>query len=237
MDAIQVVKVTKHFEGVMALNRVSLDVSQGVILGMIGPNGAGKTTLINIINGVYQADGGEVYFQGRGLGRYKVYEVAQLGIARTFQIARIFLRLSVFENVLVPSSYLPDRGKKVKTRVLQLLDFVGLLEKRDQYAYELSGGQQKLLEFARALMPDPHVILMDEPFAGVHPQVKVKLLDSIRKMNEAEGKTFIIVSHDIRSIASLCQWVVVLNAGEKLVEGTTEDVLNDPKVLEAYLGE
>jgi ABC-type branched-subunit amino acid transport system ATPase component len=206
------------------------------MFGLIGPNGAGKTTLINVINGVYKPERGEIHFGPTRLNDMAIYDIAQLGISRTFQVARVFRRMSVLENMVAPTIFLKESSDRVKTRVMELLDFVGLSGKRDQYAFELSGGQQKLLEFARALVTDPQLVLMDEPFAGVHPEIKAQLIDNIKELNE-KGKTFIVVSHDMRSISDLCTHVVVLNFGEKLTEGPPEQVLTDEQVIEAYLGD
>lgn len=233
---INIVDVKKSFAGVLALNGVSFSVPQRSMFGLIGPNGAGKTTLINVINGVYKPDGGEIHFGTTRLDDMAIYDIAQLGISRTFQVARIFRRMSVLENMVAPTIFLKERSETLKNRVMELLDFVGLSGKRDQYAFELSGGQQKLLEFARALVTDPQLVLMDEPFAGVHPEIKAQLIDNIKELNE-KGKTFIIVSHDMRSISDLCTHVVVLNFGEKLTEGPPEEVLTDEQVIEAYLGD
>ena len=233
---INIVDVKKSFAGVLALNGVSFSVPQRSMFGLIGPNGAGKTTLINVINGVYKPDGGEIHFGTTRLDGMAIYDIAQLGISRTFQVARIFRRMSVLENMVAPTIFLKERSETLKNRVMELLDFVGLSGKRDQYAFELSGGQQKLLEFARALVTDPQLVLMDEPFAGVHPEIKAQLIDNIKELNE-KGKTFIIVSHDMRSISDLCTHVVVLNYGEKLTEGPPEEVLTDEQVIEAYLGD
>lgn len=233
---INIVDVKKSFAGVLALNGVSFSVPQRSMFGLIGPNGAGKTTLINVINGVYKPDGGEIHFGTTRLDGMAIYDIAQLGISRTFQVARIFRRMSVLENMVAPTIFLKERSETLKNRVMELLDFVGLSGKRDQYAFELSGGQQKLLEFARALVTDPQLVLMDEPFAGVHPEIKAQLIDNIKELNE-KGKTFIIVSHDMRSISDLCTHVVVLNFGEKLTEGPPEEVLTDEQVIEAYLGD
>lgn len=235
-EIIRAIDLVKCFGGIVALNKVSLTFGEGQISGVIGPNGAGKTTLINVINGVYEPDRGEVYFKNIRLNGLQAYEVAQLGISRTFQITRVFRRMSVLENMLSSSIYLIGKSKHAIGRALELLDFVGLLDMKDHYAYELSGGQQKLLEFARALMPDPEVVLMDEPFAGVHPLVKATLLNSIKEMNEKKGKTFAVISHDMKSIRDICNRLIVLNFGEKLVEGSTEDVLAHEDVIDAYLG-
>ena len=233
---IHVVEVKKSFTGIQALNGVSFSVPEKTICGLIGPNGAGKTTLINVINGVYKPDWGEIRFGTNNLHTMPIYDIAQLGISRTFQVARIFRRMSVLENLLAPTIFLKDSSSTIKKRVMDLLDFVGLSEKKGQYAFELSGGQQKLLEFARSLVTDPLLILMDEPFAGVHPEIKSRLIDNIKELNQ-KGKTFIIVSHDMRSISDLCSQVVALNVGQKLMEGPPEKVLTDEQVIQAYLGE
>jgi branched-chain amino acid transport system ATP-binding protein len=233
---IRIREISKSFHGIQALNKVSLDVPETSVFGIIGPNGAGKSTLLNVINGVYDADGGEILFGPVRLNDVKIYDVAKLGIARTFQVARVFRRMSVVENMMAPTIILNQRSASIRQRIMDLLDFVGLIEKRDQYAYELSGGQQKLLEFARALVTDPSLVLMDEPFAGVHPEIKVRLIDNIKTLNGL-GKTFILVSHDMRSVSELCPKVAVLNYGVKLTEGLTETVLTDEAVIQAYLGE
>lgn len=233
---IKVIEVTKFFAGIQALNGISFAVPEKNICGLIGPNGAGKTTLINVINGVYRPDGGEIYFGPKRLNEMAIYDIAQLGISRTFQIARVFRRMTVMENMLAPTIYLKERPSKIKKRIMDLLDFVGLSGKKDQYALELSGGQQKLLEFARALITDPLLVLMDEPFAGVHPEIRAQLIQNIKELNR-KGKTFILVSHDMRSISDLCNQVVVLNFGTKLTEGPPKTVLTDEKVIQAYLGE
>jgi branched-chain amino acid transport system ATP-binding protein len=226
---IEIEDVKKSFAGVRALNGVSFSVPEKSIFGLIGPNGAGKTTLINVINGVYKPEAGEIRFAGTRLNDLPIYDIAQLGISRTFQIARVFRRMSVLENMVAPTIFLKESSTRLRTRIF-------LAAKKDQYALELSGGQQKLLEFARSLVTDPQLVLMDEPFAGVHPEIKAQLIDNVRELN-GRGKTFIIVSHDMRSISDLCTQAVVLNFGEKLAEGPTQQVLNDEKVIEAYLGE
>ncbi|KPK21259.1 MAG: hypothetical protein AMK69_22170, partial [Nitrospira bacterium SG8_3] len=217
---VNIVDIKKSFAGVLALNGVSFSVPEKSIFGLIGPNGAGKTTLINVINGVYKPDRGEIHFGAVRLNDMAIYDIAQLGISRTFQVARIFRRMSVLENMVAPTIFLKESSERLKARIFDLLDFVGLAGKKDQYALELSGGQQKLLEFARCLVTDPQLVLMDEPFAGVHPEIKAQLIDNIKELNE-KGKTFIIVSHDMRSISDLCTRAVVLNFGEKLSEGPT----------------
>lgn len=233
---IRIENISKSFAGVRALTDVSFMVKEGEICGLIGPNGAGKTTLINVINGIYTPDKGAVYFKDKKINNLPVYDIAQMGISRTFQIARVLKRMTVFENMLAPTIFLKENKAVLIKRIMELLEFVGLSHKKDQYAFELSGGQQKLLEFARALVTAPEVILMDEPFAGVHPDIRAHLIENIKELNK-KGKTFILVSHDMRSISELCSKVVVLNYGTKLTEGDTETVLNDERVINAYLGE
>jgi branched-chain amino acid transport system ATP-binding protein len=181
-------------------------------------------------------DGGAIYFRDRKLNNIPVYDIAQMGISRTFQIARVLKRMTVFENMLAPTIFLKEKTSLLNKKIMELLEFVGLAQKKDQYAIELSGGQQKLLEFARALITDPQLVLMDEPFGGVHPEIRAQLIANIKELN-SKGKTFILVSHDMRSISELCNRVVVLNYGTKLTEGETETVLNDERVINAYLGE
>lgn len=233
---VRIEGVSKSFSGVQALFDVSLSVPEGAVWGLIGPNGAGKTTLLNVVNRILDAESGELYFRTNRLNDFPVYELPKLGISRTFQVPRIFRRMSVTENMVAPTIVVDESFTIQKKRISELLDFVGLAEKKDQYAYELSGGQQKLLEFARALVTDPDLVLMDEPFAGVNPGIKAQLIATIKEMN-ARGKTFILVSHDMRSISDLCPQVTVLNFGTKLTEGPTETVLSDERVIEAYLGD
>jgi ABC-type branched-subunit amino acid transport system ATPase component len=234
-EILQAINIVKEFKGIRALHKVSLSVRSGEVLGLIGPNGAGKTTLLNVLNGFYKPEAGEVQFKGVRLTGRPLEEIARLGMSRTFQITRVFRRLSVLENLLAPCLQRPQLRPGARRRALELLELVRLADKRNQYAYELSGGQQKLLEFARALMADPELVLMDEPFAGVHPEIKAQLLEALKEMNR-RGKTFVIVSHDMRTIADLCHRVVALAAGEKLAEGLTQEVFHHPAVIEAYLG-
>ena len=233
---VRIEGVSKSFSGVQALFDVSLSVPEGAVWGLIGPNGAGKTTLLNVINRILDAEAGELFFRTSRLNDYPVYDLPRLGISRTFQIPRVFRRMSVRDNMVAPTIVKKESFSVQKKRISELLDFVGLAEKSEQYAYELSGGQQKLLEFARALVTDPDLVLMDEPFAGVNPGIKAQLLAAIKEMNE-RGKTFVLVSHDMRSISDLCPRVTVLNFGTKLTEGPTETVLSDERVIEAYLGD
>lgn len=235
-ELLRVVDVEKHFGGVMAVYRMSLEVKEGAMVGLIGPNGAGKSTLLNTINGVYQPDGGQIILRGRRIDGLPPYKVAHMGVGRTFQVPRIFQRLTILENLMTPMVHRGGLGLGGRRRAMELLEFVGLTEKAHQYAGELSGGQQKLLEFARAVMAEPKLILMDEPFNGVHPVIKEQLIESIRQVNAQQGTSVLIASHDTPVIADLCSETIVMHLGEKFLEGPTRQVLNDDRVVDIYLG-
>jgi ABC-type branched-subunit amino acid transport system ATPase component len=235
-ELLQVVEVQKHFGGVMAVHGMSLTIEQGTIVGLIGPNGAGKSTLINTINGVYQPDSGQIYLHGQRIDGLPPYKVAHMGVGRTFQVPRVFRRLTVLENMVTPMIHRGGLGLGDRRRAMELLEFVGLADKAHQYAGELSGGQQKLLEFARAVMAEPRLILMDEPFNGVHPVIKEQLIESIRQVNATQGTSIFIASHDTPVIAELCSRTIVMHLGEKFLEGPTREVLNDERVVDIYLG-
>ncbi len=228
--------MVKAFGGVVALDGVSFDVDSDEVVCLIGPNGAGKTTMLNLVNGILTPDQGQVHFAGERVDGKKPYALARKGIGRTFQVPRIFRRLTVAENVITPVIHRGRIKQSVRSRGQELLRFVDLEVKADGYASDLSGGQQKLLEFARALMPEPSLLLMDEPFAGVHPEIKAKMIKLIKELNERHGKTFLVVSHDMSVVSDIADRVIVMNNGLKLVEGTPENVLGDARVIQAYLG-
>lgn len=234
---LEVLGLRKRFGGVYALDGLSLRIEQGEIVGIIGPNGAGKTTLLNCLTGMVKPDSGYIYLNGRAINGLPPHKIAREGVSRTYQVPRPFRRLTVLESVLTAVA---SRGLSFsiehKERALSLLDFVGLYDKKDDYAGELSGGQERLLEFARALMSSPRLVLMDEPFAGVFPEIKEKLISSVKKVNEEEGKTFIVVSHDMTVIARLCNRVIAMHLGRALAEGKPKEVLADKKIVETYLG-
>ncbi len=228
-------QVTKRFGGLVAVDAVSIEIQEHDILGIIGPNGSGKTTLMNCVSGIYRPERGNIVFRHRRLNTLKPHQIARLGIARTFQITRVFRQLTVLQNMLTPVLHLGQPDATLRETARRLLAFVDLLEMQNNLGMELSGGQQKLLEFARALMADPQIILMDEPFAGVHPLLKEKLMARIVELHE-QGKTFVIISHDMASTFKLCNRIVVLSSGAKLVEGRPEDIQQDPQVIALYLG-
>jgi ABC-type branched-subunit amino acid transport system ATPase component len=224
----------KRFGGLWAVDDVTLDVAPGQIVGLIGPNGSGKTTLINLLNGVHRPDDGRVTLQGEDVTGRKPHVLAAKGVMRTFQTARVFTTISVVENMLVPTLH-QHGSEDLQERADELLGFVELQDQRDLAGSELSGGQQKLLEFARALMTSPHVVLMDEPFAGVHPSIKEVLLERIRTKHE-EGTSFVIVSHEIPDLLALSSHVVCLDQGRVIAAGPPEVVRDDERVVTAYLG-
>jgi ABC-type branched-subunit amino acid transport system ATPase component len=227
--------VSKRWGGIAALNSVDLDVEQGRITGLIGPNGSGKTTLINVISGVYPPTEGDVEFGGEDITGMSPYDLVGRGIARTFQTARVFKTLTVWQNMLIPVLHSDEDRAELMNRAEGLLEFVSLAAFHDTAASELSGGQRRLLEFARSLMTNPKLVLMDEPFAGVHPHIKKSLVASVRSRRES-GTAFVVVSHEIPVITGLVDDLVCLASGEVIARGDAADVVTDPAVAEAYLG-
>ncbi|HZV50910.1 MAG TPA: ABC transporter ATP-binding protein [Candidatus Dormibacteraeota bacterium] len=232
---LRVHEVTKRFGGVTAVDRASLTLPPASILGLIGPNGSGKTTLLNVINGVHRPDSGTIELDGTTLVGRPPHRLVDLGLARTFQNTHVFKTLTVYQNMLLPTLHLGRDRQGRAHRALELLEFVGLRAHRDQPASELSGGQQKLLEFARALVTDPRVVLMDEPFAGIHPEIKALLLERIRERARA-GTSFLIVSHEIPELMSLSDAMICLAQGRCIAAGTAAEVAENEQVIEAYLG-
>lgn len=242
MSMLEVSDVSKSFGGIQALDACSVDVKEGSITGLIGPNGSGKTTLFNVITGYETADRGEVHFDGNSITNAKPDQVFRLGLARTFQLTRIFPRLTVIENMHVAAQRrgfraLFDRwsAPHEQQRALDLLDFVGISHLKDLPAGNLSYGQKKLLEFAYILIAEPQVILLDEPAGGVNPTMINQLAERIRTLNKS-GVTFLVVEHNMEFVMGLCDRVMVMHRGKKIADGAPEEIRKNPAVLEAYLG-
>jgi neutral amino acid transport system ATP-binding protein len=241
---LEIEDVHKAFGGLHALAGASLAVEEGTIAGLIGPNGSGKTTLFNVVTGYERPERGGVELHGRPITGLSPDRVFARGLGRTFQLSRIFARLTVLENMLVATqrhqtwlrSVLRHAGSAAeRARALELLEFVGIAELAALPAGNLSYGQRKLLELAYVLVADPDVLLLDEPAGGVNPTLVNQIADRIRELNQS-GKTFLVVEHDLGFVMDLCATVTVLDQGRSLCTGTPEEVRRDPAVLDAYLG-
>ncbi len=243
MSLLEAEGISKSFGGIRALDGCSVSVEPGSITGLIGPNGSGKTTMFNIMTGYEQVDSGQVRFREKPITNSPPDKVFRLGIGRTFQLTRIFPRLTVLENMHVAAQRNDFRGlisrwssTHEQKQAIELLDFVGLTSLKDLLAGNLSFGQKKLLEFAFILIADPQVILLDEPAGGVNPTMVNYLADRIRTLNQ-RGVTFLVVEHNMEFVMNLCHKVVVMHRGSRIAEGTPAEVRANPTVLEAYLGD
>ncbi len=243
--------LSKSFGGIKAVSNAQIEVTQGNITGLIGPNGAGKTTLFNLLSNFINPDQGTVTFDNQPIHHLASHEIAQQGLIRTFQVARVLSRLSVLENMLLAKpqqtgenffkvwlqqKQLKQEERANKEQAMAILESVGLAAKAQDYAGALSGGQRKLLEMARTLMTSPKLILLDEPAAGVNPTLINQICEHIQEWNR-QGISFLIIEHNMDVIMSLCDRVWVLAEGTNLAHGTPEEIQNNPQVLEAYLGE
>jgi branched-chain amino acid transport system ATP-binding protein len=248
---LEVQSLEKNFGGLRAIDNCSLEVRRDSITGLIGPNGAGKTTLFNLVTGFHKPNDGQILFNGKRIDGLSPHEIFRRKICRTFQITREFSHMTVLENLmLVPDNqrgenilntwFLPGSVRKqeqeIRDKALGVLEFVELIDLRDEYAGTLSGGQKKLLELAKTMMADPELILLDEPGAGVNRTLMRKLTENIRELCGEKGITFLIIEHDMDLVMSLCNPVIVMSEGKKLAEGTPQEIKSDERVLEAYLG-
>lgn len=248
---IEVEQIRKSFGGITAVDNCSLSVKEGTITGLIGPNGAGKTTLFNIISGFTRPDSGSVYFNGERIDHLRPHEIFRRGMTRTFQVPRPVPTMSVLENLVLAGKqqvgeriwytwFLPGRVARQENEIidkaLSVLEYVDLIHLRDEYAANLSGGQKKLLEFARTLMVDPKTVLLDEPGAGVNRVLMRQLVHHIEEQCYERGITFLVIEHDMDLVARLCNSVIVMSQGTRIFEGTPEEVRANDEVLEAYLG-
>jgi ABC-type branched-subunit amino acid transport system ATPase component len=244
-------QLTKDFSSLRAVDHCSFEVSRGRIFGLIGPNGSGKTTVFNLITGFLAPTSGRIFFQGRDITGLRPHQIGQLGVVRTFQLVRAFARMTVMENLLLAPRNQAGEGvllgvlrtarvrrqeQEAIERARDLLAVVGLEEVADEYCGNLSYAEQKLVEITRALMTDPQLILLDEPASGISPTLLNRILDCIRRLRDEQGKTFLVVEHDMRVIMNLCDRIAVLNYGRKIAEGTPAEICANAGVIDAYLG-
>ena len=250
MTMLSIRHVGKTFGGLRVLEDVSFEVPAGSIFGLIGPNGAGKTTVFNLVTGLLQPTSGSISFQGRDLAGTAPHFITRLGVARTFQNIRIFKQMTLLQNVMVGMHHLVDYGpldlffttpayrlaeRKARERAYELLSWVKLERQAERLADNLSYGDQRKLEFARALATEPKLLLLDEPVAGMNQSEKTALMDEIRNIRD-RGYGVFLIEHDMRFVMGLCERIAVLNFGRIIAEGAPEEIRNNPDVIEAYLG-
>jgi neutral amino acid transport system ATP-binding protein len=244
-------RISRRFGGLRAVDQASFDVQLGSITGLIGPNGAGKTTAFNLISGFLKMHGGTVIFDGQRIERRPSHAIARAGLVRTFQIPRVLTRMTVLENMMLAATHQPGetlgaalfatgrvrrREREVRDQAFEVLELVRLKPLAHDYAGTLSGGQRKLLEFGRALMTRPRMVLLDEPMAGVAPALALQLLEHILELRASRGTTFLIIEHDMEAIMAISDHVIVMDEGRVIARGLPEEIQNDERVIDAYLG-
>ncbi len=239
MQILEAERVTKNFGGLVAVHGVDLKVDQGQVIGLIGPNGAGKTTLFNLISGALVPDSGEIKFKGKRITGAKPNVICRNGVARTFQSVKIFPSLPVYENVWLGAMFGKARRASdtdAAQRVMELLEFVGLTGQRATLAKDLTLANQKRLEVARALATDPELLLLDELMAGLNPTELTQAMELVSRIR-AKGITILMIEHVMKAIMSICDRILVLHHGEKIAEGTPQEITGSKTVIEVYLGE
>jgi branched-chain amino acid transport system ATP-binding protein len=233
---LELIQVTKRFGGLTAVDKVDIDLKEGEILGMIGPNGAGKSTIFNLITNTYKADSGKIIINGKNNKNYTPDQICKKGVGRTFQIVKPFGALSVIQNVMVGGFCALDSEAEVKKRALEIIEFVGLYQKKDALAYDLPIASMKRLELARVLATNPKMILLDEVMGGLNPTEIEQIMGLIKEINDS-GCTLFVIEHVMKAIMSISDRIVVLHLGKKLMEGAPKEVVSNEEVVKAYLGD
>ncbi|MHC1781876.1 MAG: ABC transporter ATP-binding protein [Anaerolineaceae bacterium] len=235
MALLEVQRITKKFGGLVAVRDLSLSMEKGEIVALIGPNGAGKTTAFSVISGFYKPTMGKVHFNGRDITGLRPDQVCKIGLARTFQVVRPFRGITVLENVMVGAYARTDNTKAARAKAMEVLGFLGMSHHSDQMASGLPIAGRKRLEIARALATDPQLLLLDETMAGLRPTETDAVIELVRKISQ-QGIGILLVEHVMRVVMSLAGQIIVIHHGEKLAEGTPETIVQNPKVIDAYLG-